>query len=91
MLLQLLEKYPSLQKIYEYSEKEKADFMPDLNTIDGFSDLVSPNSIYVLENEGKEPNIGFFFSCSWDSEHGLGIMTYKGNVVAIGGADTAFC
>jgi hypothetical protein len=33
--------------------------MPDLNTIEGFSDLLSPNGIYVLEN--KEPYIGLIF------------------------------
>jgi hypothetical protein len=35
--------------------------MPDLNTIEGFSDLLSPNGIYVLENKNKEPYIGLIF------------------------------
>lgn len=91
ILVELLKGYPSLQKIYSYSKEEKNDFMPDLNQIDGFSDLLSPTSIYVLENEESEPNIGFLFGCSWDTEHGLGVMTYKSNVEEIGGADTAFC
>lgn len=91
ILAELLKDYPRLQKIYSYSKEEKKDFMPDLNQIDGFSDLLSPTSIYVLENEESEPNIGFLFGCSWDREHGLGVMTYKGNVEDIGGADTAFC
>ena len=34
--------------------------------------------------------IGFQFSCSWDMEHGLGVMTRKGKVINIGEADVAF-
>jgi hypothetical protein len=34
--------------------------------------------------------IGFELGCSWDREHGLGVMTHKGRVVEFGGADTSF-
>ena len=34
--------------------------------------------------------MGFKFGCTWDDEHGLGVMTHRGHVVEVGGADTAF-
>lgn len=88
---ELLKKYPELQKIYNYSEENKQDFMPDLNNIQGFADLLSPINFYVTAVVKEDyPYIGFGFSCSWDGEHGLGIMTHKDRIVEIAGADMAF-
>lgn len=65
--------------------------MPDVTTIKGFANLISPTAIYVTSVFKDDlPYIGFLFSCSWDSEHGLGVMTHKNRIVEIGGADTAF-
>ncbi|WP_228452057.1 DUF6985 domain-containing protein [Chryseobacterium sp. G0186] len=91
ILNELLKKYPELQKIYEYSEEDKGEFMPDLKDIQGFAPLLSPNCFYITSViKDHYPYIGISFSCSWDSEHGLGIMTHKNRVIEIGGADTAF-
>ena len=91
LLSELLRRYPDLQKTYNYSKKDKQDFMPDLKGIQGFADLLSPINFYVTAviKEGY-PYIGFGFSCSWDSEHGLGVMTHKDSIVEIAGADMAF-
>ena len=91
ILEELFKKYPKLQKIYNYSEKDKKDFMPDLKDIQGFADLLSPTNLYVTSViKDNHPYIGFGFSCSWDSEHGLGVMTHKDRIVEIDGADLAF-
>lgn len=91
ILTALLEKYPSLQKIYDYSEEDKKDFMPNLKDIKGFADLLSLSTFYITSvYKDDVPYIGFLFSCSWDSEHGLGIMTHKERVIEIDRADTAF-
>ena len=34
--------------------------------------------------------IGFEFGCVWDGEHGAGVMTHRGQVVATGQADVSF-
>jgi len=34
--------------------------------------------------------IGFELGCTWDEEHGAGVMTYKERVVEIGQAGTSF-
>lgn len=91
ILNELLRQYPGLQENYSYSEEDKIDFMPDVKDIQGFADLLSPTCFYVtsIVKEGY-PYIGFGFSCSWDSEHGLGVMTHKDRIIEIGGTDTAF-
>ena len=43
-------------------------------------------NIYILGDTAK---IGFEFSYSWDMEHGLGVMTRKGEVINIGEAEVA--
>ena len=34
--------------------------------------------------------VGFEFSCAWDGEHGAGVMTHSGRVIAVGQADCSF-
>ncbi|MCD0474574.1 hypothetical protein LPB87_09250 [Flavobacterium sp. EDS] len=91
ILSELLNKYPKLQEIYDYPQDEKEDFMPDISEIKSFANLLSPGVIYITSVfKDNIPYIGYLFSCSWDAEHGLGIMTYKNQIIKIGGADTAF-
>lgn len=87
----LLAEYPKLQQRYNFSEEDKADFMPDISDIRQFADLLSLLTIYITsECEDDIPQIGFLFSCSWDGEHGFGVMTHKNKIIEMGGADTAF-
>lgn len=91
MLTGLLEKYPDLQKLYDYPEEDKPYFMPDIKGIKGFATLLSPLSFFITSVYKDDiPYIGFSFSCSWDSEHGLGVMTHKDRVIKIDGAEMAF-
>jgi hypothetical protein len=36
------------------------------------------------------PYVGFEFGCTWDDEHGLGVLMHGERVVDVGGAETAF-
>ncbi|MDO5046847.1 DUF6985 domain-containing protein [Campylobacter sp.] len=90
LLTELLTRYEKMQEIYGYDEEDKADFMPDITDIAGFADLLTLNQIYLIDNGTKLANIGFLFSCSWDMEHGLGIMTLRDKILDIGGAEVAF-
>jgi hypothetical protein len=38
---------------------------------------------------GRLPYLGFDFGCTWDEEHGLGLMTHGTRIVRVGGSDTA--
>ena len=63
--------------------------MPGISTPQELSELLELQNIYILLS-GKTAKIGFEFSCSWDMEHGLGVMTQSGKVVKIGSGETAF-
>lgn len=84
----LLECYPSLREKYDgFVEPED---MPPVRGVDDFRCLIGLHSMNVhpLEKDGA-PYVGFEFGCTWDSEHGLGVLMHANRVVEIGGADTA--
>jgi hypothetical protein len=57
----------------------------DLRPLVGFS------AVHVLDvfHDGAAC-IGFEFGCVWDEEHGAGVMTHLGRVIATGQADCSF-
>lgn len=90
LLSALLVEYPSLQERYGYSEVEQARLMPVVTDIDGFRSLIGLHSVNVHPlRKDSIPYIGLEFGCTWDDEHGLGVLMHGTRVVKIGGADTA--
>jgi hypothetical protein len=91
ILSELLKRYPAMQEHYGYEGDDKQDFMPDVHTIHDFADLLSPVAVHILSvYKNNFPYIGYQFSCSWDLEHGFGVMMFQDRVVEIGGADSSF-
>jgi hypothetical protein len=86
----LLQEYPSLQKLYGYSGKEKADLMPDIKSADDLRGLIGLHAVNIhpVVKDGI-PYVGFELGCNWDDEHGLGILVHGTRTVEIGGADSA--
>jgi hypothetical protein len=66
-------------------------FMPAVCAPDGFRNLIGLHSVnlHQLAKDGL-PYLGFEFGCTWDEEHGLGILMHGTRLVQAGGADTAF-
>jgi hypothetical protein len=65
--------------------------MPRLSNATDLIRLISPSTVHVLANDKDGfTHLGFGFSCKWDEEHALGVLTHKGRVVEVGQADTAF-
>lgn len=64
--------------------------MPDIRTADDLHSLIGLSSVNVhqVQKDGI-PYTGFEFSCTWDEEHGLGVLMHGTRTVQIGGADTA--
>lgn len=63
----------------------------DTNSIHDFRKLMLPRRIYILDIEKNNLSyIGFSFLCSWDEEHGYGVMMHKNRVVKMGTEETAF-
>jgi hypothetical protein len=58
---------------------------------DDLRPLVGLSSVHVLNVvRDRVACIGFEFGCVWDEEHGAGVMTHFGRVIATGQADCSF-
>ena len=89
ILTEIFNNYPKWQEIYDYPSETRGDFMPNICAPHELGRLLELQNIYILLS-GRTAKIGFEFSCSWDMEHGLGVMTQSGKVVKIGSGETAF-
>ena len=91
ILASLLIQYKELQEQYGYDPEEAASLMPDVDNVSQFKTLIGLSTVHLL-NVSKDDTayVGYQFGCTWDDEHGLGIMTHKDRVIQIGGADTSF-
>ncbi len=73
---------------YDYPPDE---VMPEVQSPDHFRELIGLSTVHILAvAKSGFVYVGFEFSCLWDDEHGLGVLTHRDHVVDIGGADTAF-
>lgn len=87
----LIKVYPDLQEQYGYDEDEKAEFMSDVSSTEGFKKLIKLSNIHLMnvEKDGTA-YVGYEFACKWDEGHGIGFMTHKNRIIDFGGADTSF-
>jgi len=87
----LAKDYPDQQEFYEYSGKERAELMPDIGSVGDLRTLLRLNVVYIhqVQKDGI-PYAGFLFGCTWEREHGLGILMHGTRTVRIGWADDAF-
>lgn len=89
LLAGLLAEYPELRKRYAGSLEDES-LMPPVGNVDEFRSLIGLHSVNVHQLEfGGVPYVGFELGCSWDDEHGLGVLMHGTRVVEIGEADTA--
>ena len=90
LISSLLKEYPSLQEQYAYSGKEKDERMPDIKSADHLRALIGLHclNVHPIQKHGI-PYVGFEFGCTWDEEHGLGVLMHGTRTVKIGGADIA--
>lgn len=85
----LLAAYSSLQDQNQVDAGEGSD-LPDARTV---QDLKRHLGLYAVNihqvSRDGIPYMGFELGCSWDGEHGLGVLMHGMQAVEIGGADTA--
>ena len=78
--------------IPQYLEHGFVDLPASLASPDELQGLIGIASVHVLDAAMDGMCfVGFEFGCEWDGEHGLGVMTWNGDVLEVGGAETAFC
>jgi hypothetical protein len=88
----LLDYYPGQRKAFlDAYDVEESEELPEVADLAGLRSIVGLGSIHVLSlaRDGLAC-IGFEFGCTWDSEHGAGVMTHRGRVIATGQADSSF-
>jgi hypothetical protein len=83
--------YPTLREQYGYDEDEAAELLPAISSPAELKRLVGFHTIHLLEVEKDGmAYVGIEGGCSWDEEHGVGVMTHGARIVELGGADTSF-
>jgi hypothetical protein len=84
LLLGLLANFPNMKEIYE-------DYIPDILSIEQYKPLIGLSTVHVMSSEKDDyAYIGFELGCTWDEEHGVGVMMHKDRVVSVGQADESF-
>jgi uncharacterized protein DUF6985 len=83
--------YPRLQEMYGYEPAVAEEIMPGIGSPAGLRDLIGLSTVHVLDVEKDGlACVGFELGCSWDEEHGLGVMTHGARVLEVGAADASF-
>lgn len=88
----LLPYYQTIRSKYvEFSAENAEQRMPEVNQSEALVPLIDLRQIHIhpWEKSGIA-YVGLQFGCTWDVEHGLGVMMHNDRVVDIGGADVSF-
>jgi hypothetical protein len=86
----ILAAYPEIQADFGFESEDGQELLPDITTTEGLKSLVSLQSVNVHQvSHNGVPYLGFELSCTWDQEHGLGVLMHGTRLVEVGGADTA--
>ncbi len=73
------------------NEDELEDFLPNPTTPGALKEFIIPATVYIQSaDECKEGTIGIEFDCTWDEEHGLGVLIENWKVVEAGPAAIAY-
>jgi hypothetical protein len=89
----VFKEYPKIRKSYDFGDDDHQDdhYMPVIKGKDELRNLIGLGIVHVLDHaKAGHAYVGFELGCTWDEEHGLGVLTHKGRVVEVGQADTAF-
>ena len=86
----ILEAYPELFDTFGEDAEEHGIRLPEHMTREELKQHIGIAYIHLhpVEKEGVG-YVGVELGCSWDDEHGLGLMLHRTEVVDIGGADTS--
>lgn len=93
LLNAVLEAYPDFRRQYfeDYDIKVNEQELPTITSVEGLTKVIALEeiSVHQISKDGV-PYVGYQFSCSWDEEHGLGVLMHDKRIIEVGGAETAF-
>ncbi|MEO0477807.1 MAG: hypothetical protein AAF085_17840 [Planctomycetota bacterium] len=89
-----------LQATFEYYQKMRPQYakagpewianMPELERPDQLTDRIGLNTVNLSWPYDEQPvRVGLSFGCTWEREHGIGVVLVDNKVIDIGGADCA--
>lgn len=85
----LYDRYPEIKGADENGE-EGEEYLPEVKDISDLKPLIELYHVHIIDVfKNGIAYIGYEFNCTWDEEHGLGVMMFKDRIVDIGGSDTA--
>lgn len=70
--------------------EEYQNLVPLVENTDQLKKLLTPTGVYIGELEASEEPIGLLFECTWEEEHGLGVLINNWKVEEVGHQDVAF-
>ncbi|AZZ46650.1 hypothetical protein C1896_18045 [Pseudomonadaceae bacterium SI-3] len=73
----------------QFGEKYQQLVHP-VESIAQLKELITPAGIYIGELEPAEEAIGLLFECTWEEEHGLGVLINNWNIKEVSHQDVAF-
>jgi hypothetical protein len=92
MLQSLFDEYPRLRDEfldYFIDEDMAKQCLPEVKSPAELKALLGIVSVNVHQIAGAEPYIGVELGCTWDEEHGVGVLLHGAKPLEVGGADTA--
>ena len=70
---------------------EADSLMPAVQALADLSDLIDLRHVHIHPWAKDDFGyVGLQFGCTWDQEHGFGVMMHRHRVVSIGSADVSF-
>ena len=80
--------YPVLRNNYFYDDPEFADIMPAIERSEQLTKLIGLKSVDVLSlADDGVAYINFDFSCLWDEQEGLSVLTHQNRVIGVGSVE----
>lgn len=90
ILNEALKYYISMRSTYVEMEREWIENMPEVSDTKEMEKMISLNYLCVSwPYDEMSVKISLSYSCSWEVEHGLGIVLENNNVKEVGAADCA--
>ena len=85
----LLKYYGKVRKMWLKHDPDLE--LPDIKTADDMRKNVGLGTLHMMEiAKGGVAYYGLELGCTWDDEHGAGVLLHKDRIVDIGQADTSF-
>lgn len=88
----IFDAYPSMRESFvDFFGEDLDKQMPELGDPSDLKRLIGLSAVDIsdVEKDGVA-YVGFEFGCTWEEEHGLGVMTHKDRIIEVGDTETAF-